>query len=184
MGAALQPESAQFRGLYHDDLVKKATKYIDEFKANNSRLPSTEEFDAWMQNSDKHSGTRYDGRGFYYSNKGPFPTSITKGFGNPPSNEDAFIFSFWDGEHSRYYASWSNDKSKTYILDSEYFVYGSKFEDVVMFFLFYCVGASVASALISYSQFKRAFITVFIISFVISALIILAMSPLLFQVKN
>lgn len=126
-----------------------------------------------MVNSDKYLGTSYEGSGFSFY-KGPFPTDITKGFGNPPSNEDAFIFSFWSGDAFRYYASWSSNKNVEYIPDSEYFVFGSKFADVIVFFLFYCAIASATSQLFSnnYDQFKRAFIIVFIISFIISALII------------
>lgn len=125
------PISTQFYKLdsTQTQLIQTATLFVDGFVKNNSRLPTPSEFESWKVSKTKeHPG--YDGWGYSYRTA-PFSEYLIKAFGSPPEN--AFCLTFWEGDVFIDYASWSRDGELAYIPDSEYYVYGSKVTDLVVF---------------------------------------------------
>lgn len=129
---AFTPSTDQFYRLHSTDieLIDTATQFINNFRANHSRLPTGSEFLEWVATMDQEE-FRYEGRGYSYD-EGPFTKELITRFGSPP--EGAFTLSFFNGNAFVTYPSWFGDGKLAYISDADYFFFGGKFADVAVFF--------------------------------------------------
>ena len=86
--------------------IKHAVEYVEQFRVDNSRLPSSDEFLSWGKMQDIH-GTRYDGKGFTFR-ENCIPLKAVIRFGVPGSRP--YCLDYWTGDvWVTYWSSQSSD---------------------------------------------------------------------------
>jgi hypothetical protein len=109
-----------------DGAFRGAAGFVSAWRRDHGRLPSRSEFEAWASTQQDRA---YSPTDIQYI-VGSFPEDIVREFG-PPA-DDAYLFTFWRGEWNEYYASWA-DRSSLSFDPSEYFIFGSKWLDLLAF---------------------------------------------------
>ena len=97
---------------------KQAASYVDSHVAQEGRLPTPKEFEAWAKGfpSEVHSINNIS------LDLPPYGTEFTETHGTPPKG--GYVLSYWRGEWEESYVSWTK-KSSLVFDQSAYFMFGS-----------------------------------------------------------
>jgi hypothetical protein len=129
---AFSTDSQPTRSLRSDevDRIRAASEFVELSKRETGRLPISSEFQQWAQRTPE--ALHFEGVGFQYSAPRPL----------------VYEFSWWGGNA---WLRWRSDSSATELAEissADYFVFGSKFLDLLVFIGF-GVGALIAASRIS-----------------------------------
>jgi hypothetical protein len=101
--------------LYEHDIarIRAASTFVEKYKTNAGRLPTTDEFRRWAETAP--SQLRLDGVGLTYL----------------PRDENTYIFDWYGGRGA--WLWWKSNSSLDRANIRDYFIFGSKFVDLLVF---------------------------------------------------
>ena len=99
----------------------EAAEFVATYQAQQARLPTSQEFEAWAATYPSVPYTSPNGMKLQLNS---FPDEAVHLFGPPPKN--AFLLVYWSGEWFEYYSSWANSTSLVFE-PSDYYLLGSKY---------------------------------------------------------
>ncbi len=110
-----------------DKMFNTVAQKIEEFRIENKRLPSKEEFRNKISRSFNVQSPSRNVR-YYTSN---FPDESLDKFETTPT-ENSFLLSYWRGEWMEYYSSWEERNTLT-LKKSDLYILGNVYRDFALF---------------------------------------------------
>jgi len=110
--------------------LNTASRFVEEFKQQNNRLPTSAEFTNWTSTFPRRPNTP---NGIQILVR-PFPSEIEEKYSPAPPR--AYVLTYWRGEWDEVYISWTKRSSLVFD-ESKYYLLGHPLaEGAVMLFMF------------------------------------------------
>jgi hypothetical protein len=132
VSAAITTETRQMRVLTEEEhgLVNRSAAFVEKFKGEHHRLPTSDEFRTWML-SDPRERFKFEIFGFRYQPAASWSSpSLVRRIGSAPAG--GYVFEWGLYGHSTL-PSWSPQRQSAYLVDEHYFSFGAKWRDVSIF---------------------------------------------------